>query len=383
MFDDKNNFSNSVGSTIISTKPSIFSSGKKAFIDILLILILITAFDPVRNIVYDIPVRTIGYTEFPIMGILSIIFLALIFILILSATWILISWYSIEYTVSTNGVMFKKGVFSQKEYFMPFFHIQDINISKSIMGRLLGYQDIELFSAHDNTKLVLSSVYNNDKVYETIQKKINEIYYPNQRNQESYYDDTFSDEENYYPNRNQEYYQEQDYNRNPDYNQNIGYNPIREPDINQDFESIAPDHPKKYKAKSSSNHSVNSQFCNLNFYDDSKENHLNPLDNPDYLDKEYFQDEKLDNMVEEAMVNIDNTKQKRFDRDGNFNPKRKNYSNRNRAYSDEDFRQNDQKVIKSRFYDEPNKKENKQFSKHKKKSNDGLSIIEKHSKKFE
>lgn len=422
MFKDKKD-KTSNGSIILNSKPSIFAHGRKAFVDILIILMVLIFLRDFLDIVYRIQVNTIGYTSFPIIGILSLFAVFIVLLFILRAIWVLASWYSISYIISTRGVTLKKGVLSQKEYFIPYYHIQDIRVSKSIMGRVFGYEDIELFSGHDNTKIVLSSVYKREEVYETIQDKINSLVYNadnhnnldyNQSIKPNHYDlrdyregsefRPYEDMDNeYYLKRNNNPYRsdlENNYNSydNVEYNK---YDARSGHDYQYRGDNINREDNLR-SGKNRSNHSANSQFSNLNFYNESREENRPYGEYNNSISR--TSDNELKSEVDRALERLDG-------KNPNSSKRFRPYENKVDSYKPSQYKNNlySKDNVESRFYDgesgdegyignnksSHSKNYNKEYknnsydkenynydNKKQGKSKDKLSIIERHSKKF-
>lgn len=477
MFKDKKD-KTSNGSIILNSKPSIFAHGRKAFVDILIILIILIFLRDFLDIVYRIQVNTIGYTSFPIIGILSLFAVFIVLLFILRAIWVLASWYSISYIISTRGVTLKKGVLSQKEYFIPYYHIQDIRVSKSIMGRVFGYEDIELFSGHDNTKIVLSSVYKREEVYETIQDKINSLVYnadnhnnldynqsikPNHYDLRDYregsefrpydenlpydnlrhgYDEGYNSPSRYnsspknYQNPNEprkynldDYYEDDDgvnYHQKDmdnEYYLKRNNNPYMS-DLENNYNSYDNVEYNKYDARSGhdyqyrgdninrednlrsgknrSNHSANSQFSNLNFYNESREENRLYGEYNNSISR--TSDNELKSEVDRALERLDG-------KNPNSSKRFRPYEDKVDSYKPSPYKNNlySKDNVESRFYDgesgdegyignnksSHSKNYNKEYknnsynkenynydNKKQGKSKDKLSIIERHSKKF-
>ncbi|MDO9044411.1 MAG: PH domain-containing protein [Methanobacteriaceae archaeon] len=152
-------------------RPRIFLHSKSAIIKIIFFLILVYFFRPVVNLAVIIQNQIINTIKVPLVEATVMIMFGLMLLLILWAIMDIVSWKYTEYQLTTIRIITKRGIFSKKRAYVYYDKIEDISIYQSFLERMLSSGDIEVFSGHENTHVVLSNVPHP----EILEDKINQI----------------------------------------------------------------------------------------------------------------------------------------------------------------------------------------------------------------
>lgn len=153
---------------LYQTKPNMILGCKKAIYGLVLLLIVLSVSPSVIKFIGEMQVYMISYVKLSLTRYSAIAFFVVILIIVIYIIWQLLSWHSIEYTLTDSRVIIKSGVLSTKKNYMPYVTIQDVNTSQSIFARLFNVGSISIFSAYDNNEMKLSSISNPSKVEEII-----------------------------------------------------------------------------------------------------------------------------------------------------------------------------------------------------------------------
>lgn len=152
-------------------RPRIFLHSKSAIIKIIFFLILIYFFKSIVNLAVTLQNDIINMVKIPLVESTVLILFGLMFLLILWAIMDLISWKYTEYQLTNLRIITQRGIFSKKRAYVYYDKIEDISIYQSFMERIISSGDIEVFSGHENTHIVLSNVPHP----EVLENKINQI----------------------------------------------------------------------------------------------------------------------------------------------------------------------------------------------------------------
>ena len=141
-------------------------------------------------------VYLISQIQLPLTRYAAIAFFVIILVIVTYIIWQIISWYSIEYTLTDSRIIVKTGVISTKKNYMPYSTIQDINTSQNIIERIFQIGTVSVFSAYDNNQLELKNISNPSEIEDMIFSNMSGFRSfqtpPKQYNnfqQESYFDD--------------------------------------------------------------------------------------------------------------------------------------------------------------------------------------------------
>jgi len=186
-------------------RPRIFLHSKSAIIKIIFLLILIYFFGPIVNLSFRVQNYIINDIQIPLVEYVVLILFSLMALIILWAIMDVISWKYTEYQLTNLRIITQRGILSKKRSYVYYDKIEDISIYQSFFERILSSGDIEVFSGHENTHIILKNVPHP----EIMEDKINQIMegdwksFRNSNNRKNYYNPdykskkklTFSDPE--------------------------------------------------------------------------------------------------------------------------------------------------------------------------------------------
>jgi len=84
-----------------------------------------------------------------------IILLSLLFILLISIMWDVLSWRNRRYLVTDQRVIVESGVIRKKRFYIHHDKIVDVVFSQGLTERLLNSADVEVYGGHEGTHIVL------------------------------------------------------------------------------------------------------------------------------------------------------------------------------------------------------------------------------------
>ncbi|MCD7782085.1 MAG: PH domain-containing protein [Methanosphaera sp.] len=286
--------------------------------------------------------------------ILELVYLLVILLVVIRIIIDVLDCRATKYTLTDSKVIIERGFFHKENITMPYHKIGDMEVSQSILERLLGAGDIILYGGHDNSETILYDVPHPKEVEKIILDSID----------------------------NYEYSRQIGYN--PNYNQQQGYNPnqqYRNPNYNQQYQN--PDYG--YDNNYDNNRRSQNQYGDKRYYDNY------PPNNNQYQG----QYQNQNNRQQRQQYNPQRSNQQRSNQ-GQYNQQRSNQqqynqqrsnqqrSNQQRSnqqeydteYSDEEYQDNDSryKQLKNRW---DNSKSQSQKSRV-----DEEEIIEKHQQMF-
>lgn len=157
---------------LYKTKPNMFLGCKKAIYGGILLIIVLMLSPMAIQFIGEMQVYLISQVKLPLTRYTAIAVFVVILIIILYIIWQLISWYSIEYTLTDSRIIIKSGVLSTKKTYMPYATIQDVNTSQNILARLFNVGSVSVYSAYDSNEMELKNITNPSEVEEIIFSKI-------------------------------------------------------------------------------------------------------------------------------------------------------------------------------------------------------------------
>ena len=157
---------------LYKTKPNMLLGCKKAIYGVVLLIVVLFISPTLIKFVGEMQVYLISQIKLPLTRYTAIAFFVVILIIIMYIIWQLISWYSIEYTLTDSRIMIKSGILSTKKSYMPYATIQDVNTSQNILERLFNIGSVSVFSAYDNNLMELKNISNPSEVEEIIFSRI-------------------------------------------------------------------------------------------------------------------------------------------------------------------------------------------------------------------
>lgn len=157
---------------VFETRPRFLMYVKSALIKFIIILLIIYFFRTIISLTATVQNYIINYVQIPLVYAMTIILLLLIVILFLWIIWDLLSWKYTSYTITNTRVIARKGILRKNKSFIHFDKIQDIKVSQSITERIMASGDIEIFSGHDFSNMLLYDVPNPNKVENLLNRAI-------------------------------------------------------------------------------------------------------------------------------------------------------------------------------------------------------------------
>lgn len=217
---------------ILETKPNMILYSDNFVLKIIVFFMLIFLFAPVIRLVYGIQDNLLTTFQIQLNNMTFIVELILLFCILLVLIKIgldIIDWNYTTYTLTRERVIIQRGFFRKEKITMSYGKIQDIEVTQSIIERILNTGNIIIYGGHDNSETILDEVPNPNKVEELIIENINiynsQSYYPKVRSGYNFRFDKYNNnhsskgKEVHYYNNNEEYNQDFDENTNYD-NQN-------------------------------------------------------------------------------------------------------------------------------------------------------------------
>ncbi|WP_302852741.1 PH domain-containing protein, partial [Methanosphaera stadtmanae] len=129
-----------------------------------------------------------------------------------------LDWNYTLYTLTEQRVIIRRGFFHKEKIAMSYSKIQDIEVSQSIIERILNCGNMIIYGGHDNSETILDAVPNPSKVEDIVMNKISNVQsdsYRGYSNFNSTYDPRFN-KYNTQSNNYQQDYQYDNYNQNFD-----------------------------------------------------------------------------------------------------------------------------------------------------------------------
>lgn len=157
---------------IFETRPRFFMHLKSALIKFIIIILIYTFFGAIKSIAIHIQNSLINFVQIPLVQAVTILLLLIILFLIISIIWDIISWRYTKYILTNSRIIFKKGMVRKNKKYIHYDKIQDISVSQSLTERISSSGDIEIFSGHDYTQLILKDVPNPANVEDIMNRLI-------------------------------------------------------------------------------------------------------------------------------------------------------------------------------------------------------------------
>ncbi len=157
---------------LYKTKPNMLLGCKQAIYGVILLGIVLFVSPMIIQFIGEMQVYLISQIKLPLTRYTAIALFVVILIIVLYIIWQLISWHSIEYTLTDSRIIIKSGVLSTKKTYMPYATIQDVNTSQNILARLFNVGSVSIFSAYDNNEMELKNISNPSEAEEIIFSKI-------------------------------------------------------------------------------------------------------------------------------------------------------------------------------------------------------------------
>jgi uncharacterized membrane protein YdbT with pleckstrin-like domain len=157
---------------VFETRPRFLMYARSALIKFIIILLIIIFFSTIISITATIQNNIINYIQIPLVLAVTLILMILILALLLWIIWDLYSWRNTLYQITTTRVIVSKGILRKNRSSIHFDKIQDIRVTQSITGRIIGSGDIRIFSGHDFTTMFLYDIPNPNEVENLLNRAI-------------------------------------------------------------------------------------------------------------------------------------------------------------------------------------------------------------------
>jgi len=190
MFEKKDSIAND--RVIYRDKPNIIFGCKKAIFGFIVLIIVISISSLIIRLIGEMQVYLVSYIKLSLTRYVTIGLFVIMLLIILYIIWQLISWYSKEYILTESKIIIISGVLFTRKKYMPYFTIQDINTSQSILARLFNIGSVSIYNAYDNNQMSIENISNPSKVEEIIFSKISQNTAPshyNNYNPQNFYND--------------------------------------------------------------------------------------------------------------------------------------------------------------------------------------------------
>ncbi len=261
---------------LYSAKPNVLLYCDNFIFKVVILVLLILLFQPILSVVYSLQSTLLINFQMDLSNLTFIAEMVIIFIILIIIAKLLIDvieWNHAKYVLTNRRVIIQRGLFNKEKISMPYQKVQDLDVRRSWLERILQAGDIIIYGGHENSETVLDNIPNPKKVENIIMDQVNSLHYNNESNQNQEYNNNrgYNQNQGY-----QDYNQNQEYNNNRGYNQNQGYQDYSQ---NQEYNNN-----RGYKQNSRYNNQVHDQYQD---YDDQ-----NYDQNQDYNDQSYDQDQE-------------------------------------------------------------------------------------------
>lgn len=228
---------------LLETKPSFWLYSDNFILKIVVLFIMVFLFSPIMTLVYTLHSQLVANFHLEIDNVMfytELILIILVAVVIIKLILDILDWNSTNYIFTESRIVIQRGFVHKEKIVMSYNKIQDIEINRSILERLMGVGDIIIYGANEISDTVLYDIPSPKKVEDIILSRLDSIGFGNQ----NYMNSNYQQQPNYNPQYQQpEYnpqYQQQRYNPQ---NQQAGYNgQYQQTNYQQDPGYIQPDH---------------------------------------------------------------------------------------------------------------------------------------------
>ena len=161
---------------LLETKPQLLLYADNFITKIIVLLLLFFFISPAQAIVSQIQTSlmiSFNLNLINMVGITLILFLLAIIIVIVKLLLDIMDWNYTIYTFTQSRLIIKRGFLRKEEIFMPYYKIQDMQVSQSILERLFSVGQIIIYGGHDNTETILDSIHHPHDIEELISNQMN------------------------------------------------------------------------------------------------------------------------------------------------------------------------------------------------------------------
>ncbi|WP_455645207.1 PH domain-containing protein [Methanosphaera sp.] len=222
MENDSNFRSNMSERTLLEVKPSMILHIDHFIFKIIVLFLLVFFFTPILAIFSNLQIQLLTSFQLNFTNMTFVVELILIFCIIIVLLRILLDvldWNSTLYTLTESRIIIKRGIFRKEKIMMSYGKIQDIEVSQTILERLLNAGDVIIYGGHEHPETILDNIPDPKKVEEIVFNRLNgnsnhdynQQYMPPQRNYEDYGGYTENNQQRTNRNKNVHYFNNEDY----------------------------------------------------------------------------------------------------------------------------------------------------------------------------
>lgn len=283
---------------LYESQPNLLLYSDNFIFKIIVLFFLVFMFNPILALVYRMQgtLQSNFQLQFTNMTFIAevLLFLAIL-IIIVKLVLDVLDWKNTFYTLTDKRIIIERGLFNTEKISMTYSKVQDIDVSQSILERILGAGDIIIYGGHDNSETILDEVPNPRDVEEIILNQANNSNYvpisdrqPNRSvdsrgygDEEYDLDNSYGDEE-YYDNKPKHNYS----SKNPQYNQSSkNYNDNKNYNKKSNTHYFNTNKSNDYADDESFDYRENQTFDNKKFNYEDNENDLFKIKESNYQDK--------------------------------------------------------------------------------------------------
>jgi membrane protein YdbS with pleckstrin-like domain len=161
-------------SAVVAQKPKIPLNPN---IKILWSLNYLAAFIITFMMFYAFETVTGGWDAFISEFLLQLAFVA-IFATFVFFYYIEMKYKGYYYMITDTEIVFRKGIFNTIKTVVPFKEIQNLNIEKSVLERMLGIANLKIETAGSNiteSEIIIPGIENEDELSDTVRRKMDEL----------------------------------------------------------------------------------------------------------------------------------------------------------------------------------------------------------------
>ncbi|RAP53159.1 MAG: hypothetical protein BZ137_07440 [Methanosphaera sp. rholeuAM130] len=208
---------------LYESQPNMLLYSDNFIFKIILLFVLVFMFSPILTLVYRIQgsLQSNYQLQFVNMTYIAELMLFLcIIIIVVKLILDYLDWKNTIYTLTDKRIIIKRGLFNKEKISMPYIKVQDIDVSQSVLERMMGTGDIVIYGGHDNVETILDEVPNPREVEEIILNQVNKLNYSYNQGQAPH---AYNGFENYNDNQGNMQNNYDNSMNTPGYNR--GYNP--------------------------------------------------------------------------------------------------------------------------------------------------------------
>ncbi|MDO5851453.1 MAG: PH domain-containing protein [Methanobacteriaceae archaeon] len=161
---------------LLKIKPRLLLYADNFITKIIVLLLLFFIISPAQAIMSQIQTNlmiSFNLNITNLVGLTFIVILIAILIVIIKLLLDIMDWNYTTYTFTQSRLVIQRGFLRKEKIFMPYYKIQDIQISQTVMERIFSAGEIKIYGGHDNTETILDAVPNPHDIEELISEQMN------------------------------------------------------------------------------------------------------------------------------------------------------------------------------------------------------------------